>query len=161
MADFYPSVRWIFVEKRVPAAYREVLAWLACVAVLVREVGGCFIEWSACGEAVGSSWRAAAEEELDALYRKRRSARLEKTSPAVALLYPRCAKGTLALRSVLARQGNPLSVFEHTTSRIPSLDSGGGNFRSSPPSSCTLFSSLIGPVTVGLLKRYITTPIQL
>ena len=61
MADFYPSVRWIVVEKRVPAAYREVLAWLACVAVLVREVGGCFIEWSACGEAVGSSWRAAAE----------------------------------------------------------------------------------------------------
>ena len=86
----------------------------------------CFIEWSACGEAVGSSWRAAAEEELDALYRKRRSARLEKTSPAVALLYPRCAKGTLALRSALARQGNRLSVFEHTTSRIPSLDSGGG-----------------------------------
>ena len=122
MADFYPGVRWIFVEKRVSAAYREVLAWLACVAVLVREAGGCFIEWSACGEAVGSSWRAAAEEELDALYRKRRSARLEKTSPAVALLYPRFAKGTLALRS----EGNRLSVFEHTTSRIPSLDSGGG-----------------------------------
>ena len=162
MADFYPSVRWIFVEKRVPAAYREVLAWLACVAVLVREVGGCFIEWSACGEAVGSSWRAAAEEELDALYRKRRSARLEKDFAGGCAFVSSLREGYA--RSPLCSCPSGKSVvglrtyyFKDPIARLQR----GGKLRSSPPSSCTLFSSLIGPVTVGLLKRYITTPIQL
>ena len=72
-----------------------------------------------------------------------------QTSWAVALLYRCFAASTLAFRFALARLGNPLSGREHTSSMIPSLDSGGGGRPLYPPSSCALFSSLIGPVPLG------------
>jgi len=158
LADFYPSVRWIFVEKRVPAAYREVLACSACVAVLVREVGGCFIECGRPAARRSAAWRAGASEELDALLSRLSEAHVLKRLRRrlrFCILAARRVRSLSALREIGCRSSNILLQGSHRSIQ------GGGNFRSSPPSSCTLFSSLIGPVTVGLLKRYITTPIQL
>ena len=83
-----------------------------------------------------------------------------QTSWAVALLYRCFAASTLAFRFALARLGNPLSGREHTSSMIPSLDSGGGCVPSFSFLLCALLI-LDRPGSSRLLKRYITTPTQL